>query len=485
MVNQPFILVVKPNLMYNSSNVSYSLMILSYIQDQTINLFGRKMRFLMKDSIFEVLNGQTIYRVPKQNKSLSGTVSVPGSKSITNRALLMAALADGVTTLKGVLFSDDSRHFLSSLISLGFDVQIDEPNQRVRVQGLGGSIPLKEATINVGSAGTASRFLTAMLALSKGEYIIQCSEQMKKRPMKPLFDALVTMGASFKYLEEAYHLPVKVTGNKGKCQDVSLDITKSTQFLSALLMVGPLTDQGFNVHISSKKTDGAYIQITRHMVEQFGGRTSFQGKSYKIFPNTYKAMDYPIEPDMSAACYFYSIAALTGGSVLVKGVKKDLMQGDLRYLDLLQQMTCTIKETELGIEVTGPKDGRYPGIDIDMNNFSDQAMTLAALAPFATTETIIRGVSHIKIQECDRMTGIVTQLNKVGIKSHADGENIYIQPGHVNPAIIETYDDHRFAMAFTLLGLRADGIIINDPMCCRKTFEDYFEVLENFLASNH
>lgn len=437
----------------------------------------------MKDSIFETLDGQTIYRVPRQNKALSGTVSVPGSKSVTNRALLIAALAEGTSTLGGVLFSDDSRHFLSSLISLGFDVDIDEPARKVTVVGLGGRIPFSQATIDVGSAGTASRFLTAMLALSHGEYTIQCSNQMKKRPMKPLFDALITMGASFEYLEEEYHLPVKVIGNKGKCQDVSLDITKSTQFLSALLMVGPMTDQGFKIHITSEKVHGAYIRITRQMVAHFGGQTEFTGKTYQVPKTTYKALDYPIEPDMSAACYFYSIAALTGGWVIVHGVTKDLMQGDLRFLEVLEKMNCSIEETRDGIKVTGPKGGLYPGVDVDMNNFSDQTMTLAALAPFASSETIIRGVSHIKVQECDRMTGIVDQLNKAGITCHADEDNIYITPGPVSPAMIETYDDHRFAMAFTLLGLRAEGIVIQDPKCCRKTFEDYFEVLEDFMES--
>lgn len=437
----------------------------------------------MDKEIFEVMDNETIYRVPKQSKPIYGTVKVPGSKSITNRALLLAALAEGTTHLTGVLFSDDSRHFLSSLISLGFDVTINEESKQVTVVGLGGKIPKKEATINVGSAGTASRFLTAMLALSEGTYIIDCSEQMKKRPMKPLFDALITMGASFEYLEKEHHLPVRVTGNGGNCGDVELDITKSTQFLSALLMVGPMTKTGFNIQITSRKIDGAYIRITRNMVAQFGGSVSLDGSVYHVPKNDYLASPYAIEPDMSAACYFYSVAALLGGSITVKGVHKNLMQGDIKFLDVLEKLGCQLSDTEEGIMVQGPEGGKYEGVDVFMNDFSDQTMTLAALAPFASSETVIRGVAHIKVQECDRMAGIVSELTRVGIDCEADGDNIFIKPGNVKPGEIETYDDHRFAMAFTLLGLGADGIIIKDPKCCRKTFENYFQVLEELLTN--
>lgn len=437
------------------------------------------------NNIFDVINNKTVYRVPTQTQAIKGTVKVPGSKSITNRALLLAALATGKSVLTGVLFSDDSRHFLSSLESLGFDVTIDEPNTTVTVVGEGGSIPNKTATIDVGSAGTAARFLTAMLALSHGEYIINCSEQMKKRPMKPLFDALISIGATFEYLNKDFHLPVKVTGNKGNCGDVDLDITKSTQFLSALLMVGPMTSTGFSINITSPKVSGAYIDITRRMVEQFGSTTSFSGSTYTVPKGAqFKNLDYAIEPDMSAACYFYSMATLTGGSITVEGVHKDLMQGDIKYLNVLAQLGSTISSSEQGIRVTGQTNGSYPGINIDMNNFSDQTMTLACLAPFATSPTVIRNVAHIKVQECDRMVGIINELTKVGIECSADGENIYIHQGIVQGGTIETYDDHRFAMAFSLLGLRAGGIIIDDPQCCRKTFENYFAVLEDLLETS-
>lgn len=436
----------------------------------------------MRKTLFDTIDGETVYRVPLQTQPISGTVEVPGSKSITNRALFLAALADSRTILTGVLFSDDSRHFLSSLQSLGFDVVIDEPNKTVAVTGQNGKIPNKNATIHVGSAGTAARFLTAMLAFSDGEYIIYCSEQMKKRPMKPLFDALISLGATFEYLEAQHHLPVRVKGNQGQCGSVSLDITKSTQFLSALLMVGPMTQKGLTIHLTSEKKDGSYIKITRKMIQQFGADTSFDGDSYFVPKSKFISHPYAIEPDLSAACYFYAMAALTGGSIIVKGVNDASMQGDIKFLEVLRLLGCKVSDSNEGILVNGPTGGHYPGIDIDMNDFSDQTMTLAVLAPFANSETIIRNVSHIRVQECDRMQGIINELTKVGITCFTDGENITILPGQVKGATIETYDDHRFAMAFTLLGLKSEGIIIRDPLCCRKTFENYFQVLENLWS---
>lgn len=439
----------------------------------------------MKKTLFDTHNGSTVYKVPVQTAPISGVVAVPGSKSITNRALLLAALAKGPTTLTGVLFSDDSRHFLGALQAMGFDVAINEGERTVTVVGLGGQVPVKKANIHVGSAGTAARFLTAMLALSDGDHVIQCTPQMKSRPMKPLFDALTALGAEFDYLERPEHLPVRVRGNHGLGGHVAMDITKSTQFLSALLMMGPMLEGGLSVQITSPKKDGAYIRITTKMMAQFGGQAHLNGDTYLISPDhRYTPRTYAIEPDMSAACYFYAMATLTGGQVTVKGVHRGLMQGDVRFLEVLEALGSKVTEASEGLRVTGPKDGDFSGIDVDMNDFSDQTMTLAALAPFATSPTTIRHVAHIRLQECNRMEGIVQELTRAGISVQADGANIVIEPGFIDPTYIRTYDDHRFAMAFTLLGLRAKGIAILDPMCCRKTFENYFEVVADLIEQS-
>ena len=412
------------------------------------------------------------YKVKTVDKSLSGTVVVPGSKSMTNRALLLAALSEEEAILQGVLFSDDSRHFLDCLVTLGYKLDINETEKTVKLQGCGRNIPNKFAKINVGSAGTAARFITAMLALSDGGYEIGCSEQMEKRPMEELFKVLTDMGAQFTYLKEEGHLPVRVKGNGGICKDINMDISKSTQFLSAMLMVTPVTDSGICIRITSEKKEGSYIHITMKMLQSFGVDVKFDGECYTV-PGKQKLQigTYYIEPDVSAACYFYGMAALTGGKVIVKNVHSDSMQGDLKFLSVLEKMGCEKTEEQDGIAIQGPQDVKLKGVDINMNDFSDQALTLAALAPFADSETVIRNIGHIRGQECNRMAAIVNELKKCGI-----------EPGEIAPAVIETYEDHRVAMAFTLLGLKANGIVISNPMCCKKTFETYYKVLEQFIA---
>ena len=431
------------------------------------------------------------YLVKKIDKPINWTVTVPGSKSMTNRALLMAALSDGVTELSGVLFSDDSRYFISSLQSLGFATQVDEKEKKVTVKGENGKIPEKEAQIYVGSAGTAARFLTAMLGMSDGIYTIQASEQMKKRPMKDLFLLLKQAGAGIEYLEKEGYLPIKITGRKannlnGKTEPekieqkltVQLDISKSTQFLSAMLLISPMIEEGLCIEITSEKTDGSYIKITRGMMEEWGVTSLFDGRNYEVSAGaSYHMKHYIVEPDMSAACYFYGAAAITGGLALVRNVHKDNSQGDRKFLEVLEKIGCSVTDSEEGIVVEGPADGKIKGIDIDMNDFSDQTMTLAAMAPFASEKVHISHIGHIRLQESDRIHAIVTELTRVGIRCEETEDSITVYPGKPHAALIETYEDHRMAMAFSLIGLKTEGIVIHNPMCCRKTFENYFELL--------
>lgn len=434
----------------------------------------------------------TIYRVKTCKKPVNWEVEVPGSKSMTNRALLMAAIASGRTKLKGVLFSDDSRYFLSSLQSLGFQVEIDEAAKTVTVEGCGGVLPVTEGEIYVGSAGTAARFLTAMLSLSRGTFVVQASEQMKKRPMKPLFDVLIGLGAKIVYLEEEGFLPIQITGigeqiSKEKEVTVTLDISKSTQFLSALLLTSPMIAAGIRILITSEKTDGAYIRITRKMMEQFGVRVSFDGRNYVVKGGQqYQIAEYQIEPDVSAACYFYGAAAITGGRTLVKNVTKSCMQGDLKFLTVLEQIGCKVTEDADGqIVVTGPANGAIDGITVDMNDFSDQTMTLAAMAPFAKRTVRIEHIGHIRLQESDRIHAIATELNRLGIDCTEEEDALTILPGTPKPGEVTTYEDHRMAMAFSLIGLRTKGIVIKDPDCCRKTFEQYFSVLDRLCEQTN
>lgn len=452
----------------------------------------------------------SIYRVPyvyeklqvKKSEELQITVSVPGSKSITNRALLLATLADGISTLRGVLFSDDSRHFLKCIQDMGFQTTVDEENCIITVQGMKGQVPLKEASLYVGSAGTAARFLTAYLGVSEGIYHMDASEQMRKRPMAPLLDSLKELGCEVICEGEEGHFPFTLKGH-GFCRDnIAVNIDTSSQFLSALLISSCLSTQDFTS--TPEGTHGmAYIEMTLKMMEQFGVKTtplyycsgnadnhdcvgcinSTRPYAYKIKSGqSYQALNYQIEPDVSAACYFYAMSPLLGIPVMVNHVHFDSLQGDVEFIRVLEKMGCSVIDNESGIVVLPPANGTYHGVTIDMSSFSDQAITLAAIAPFADSPTTITGIGHIRHQESNRITAIVTELKKMGIRCDETESSITVYPGAPQPSTVETYDDHRIAMGFSLIGLRADGIFIDNPGCCKKTFEQYFEVLDRVVA---
>ena len=413
---------------------------------------------------------------------------VPGSKSITNRALLLATLAEGESVLRGALFSDDSRYFLSCIKDLGFECDVDEEKKIVRVTGMGGDVPKDEASIYVGSAGTAARFLTAFLGLNGGKYYLDSSNQMKKRPMDSLLDSLVKMGAEVSFEGEEGHFPFIIKGvSQEKNSDaagefVTVDVNRSSQFLSALLISACRTKKNMKIQVEGDH-GMAYVDMTVRMMEQFGMKVRKEGERlYCIDAGAaYQALDYAIEPDLSAACYFYAMSPILGLTVTVEGVWKDSMQGDLRFLTLLEEMGCTLTEGELGLTLIPPANGIYHGITADMSTCSDQAITMAATAVFADSPTTITGIGHIRFQESNRLQAIVDELTRMGIRCESTEDSVTIYPGTPQPALIQTYDDHRMAMGFSLVGLRAEGITINDPLCCRKTFENYFEVLDQVV----
>lgn len=416
------------------------------------------------------------------------TVDVPGSKSITNRALLLATLANGTSHLHGVLFSDDSRHFLKCIQDLGFETQVDETNREISVHGLGGSVPLAEATQYVGSAGTAARFLTAYLGLSQGLYRMDASEQMRRRPMAPLLNSLKELGCEVIYDADGTegHFPFTLKAHGFQKDTIAVNIDSSSQFLSALLIVSCLCDSDFTTRIEG--THGmSYIEMTLKMMAQFGVQAERISEHAFLTPagQHYRAMDYRIEPDVSAACYFYAMSPLLNVPMLVRHVHFNSMQGDVAFINILKKMGCRAAETPQGILVEPPENGIFHGVDADMSGCSDQAITLAAIAPFADSPTTITGIRHIRYQESDRITAICTELGKMGIRCEESESSITIYPGMPKASVAETYDDHRMAMGFSLTGLRSPGIVISNPGCCRKTFEDYFEVFENTLKHFH
>lgn len=412
------------------------------------------------------------------------TVSVPGSKSLTNRALLLATLAKGTSILRGVLFSDDSRHFLKCVQDLGFDTEVDEEAKTVKVTGLGGAVPKTEACQYVGSAGTAARFLAAYLGVSHGTYHMDASEQMRKRPMAPLLTSLKELGCEITFEGAEGYFPFTIRSHGFSTNQISVDIEHSSQFLSALLIASCLSPK--DMHIQVEGSHGmAYIEITRRMMEQFGVKAAVSENSrvYCIPAGQhYHALDYQIEPDASGAAYFYALGMVLGVPVKVQHITFDSMQGDVQFLKILEKMGATLREEEDGIVLLPPAGG-FHGVDVDMSACSDQAITLAAIAVFADTPTTIRGIGHIRYQECNRMQAIVTELGKMGIHCDETDTTLTIYPGSPQPALIDTYDDHRMAMGFSLIGLRAHGIEIDNPGCCRKTFENYFECFENCIKS--
>lgn len=421
------------------------------------------------------------YYVKKLESPGMIAVEVPGSKSITNRALLLAALSEKRCILRGVLFSDDSRAFLECLQKLGFEVEIDEEAKDVVIQGTGGKIPNPKATVNVRSAGTAARFLTVMLALAGGEYEMEASPQMCKRPMQPLLDILKRAGAEFEFRGEEGHFPFLMRSEKLSMKEVCVDTGISSQFASALLMSGVLLKDGLKVVMSGDRTEGSYIKMTLAMMEQFGISVKKEGNCHFVPGQVnFGREEYQIEPDVSGACYFYAMAPVLKTDVIVKNVHMESLQGDIKFLKVLEDLGCELAESEQGVQVKGSGLSSYDGITVSMKDFSDQTMTMAVVAPFANTPTLIQNVGHIRFQESDRITAIVTELNRMGIicEEVPEAKGIRIVPGEVKEAEVETYEDHRMAMSFTLIGLRTGKITIKDPGCCKKTFENYFELIE-------
>ena len=328
-----------------------------------------------------------------------------------------------------------------------------------------------------------------MLAFSDGEYMLNSSEQMKKRPMQPLIDALRGAGARVECTESEGHFPLKITGaGRSSLPDsITVNIDKSSQFLSALLIASGTLGKPIAINVTGSH-GLSYVDMTAKMMKSFGVTAQKQednGQIQYTFSGRerYKTADYAVEPDMSAAAYFYALAAVTGAMVIVNGVSENMLQGDTQFLQLLQKMGCKVENAGGEICVTSADGGHLTGgFTADMSAFSDQALTLAAIAPFADAPITITGIGHIRLQECDRIKAITDNLAALGIKTDEKPDEVTIYPGAPHGGDIETFDDHRVAMSFALTGLRTKGVRILNPSCCKKTFAEYFEVLEKTLA---
>ncbi len=433
-------------------------------------------------------------------RPLNAVVRVPGSKSLTNRALLIAALTGGKTQITNALFSDDSRYFAKALQTLGFDVQLDEINHTMTVAGLGGKIPETKAELFIGNAGTAARFLSAFLTLGHGEYILDGDSRMRERPIGDLVEALTQLGCNIQPVQKAagrkqISPPLKIlaSGLKGGKVKIAGDI--SSQFLSALLMTAPYAQSPIEVELATELNSKPYVDMTLSVMKDFGVEVERDGYEYFSVPLTsYKLQvtgivtrnSYPVESDASAASYFFAAPAICGGSVTVENISRKSVQGDIGFLDVLRQMGCIVTESNNAITVHRPSS--IAGVDIDMRDIPDTAQTLAAIAPFADSPTRIRGIASARVKETDRIHAACVELARLGVQveEHEDGMTIYptfnLQPSTFKPATIQTYNDHRMAMAFSLIGLRSDGVTIENPSCVSKTFPNYFEVLNQLRS---
>ncbi|NMH63831.1 3-phosphoshikimate 1-carboxyvinyltransferase [Shewanella salipaludis] len=409
-------------------------------------------------------------------QSVNGVVNIPGSKSISNRALLLATLAKGKTTLTNLLDSDDIRHMLASLKQLGVGYQLSACKTVCEVEGLGGPLSATQAqTLFLGNAGTAMRPLCAALTLGQGEFTLTGEPRMEERPIGDLVDALRQLGARVDYLKNEGFPPLTITATGLDGGEVEIAGDLSSQFLTALLMVAPLAKGAVNINIKGELVSKPYIDITIKLMAQFGvdvinhdyGRFEIPAGQAYVSPG--KVL---VEGDASSASYFLAAGAIKGGEVKVTGVGRLSIQGDVKFADVLAQMGA---EIEWGDDYIIARGAPLTAVDLDMNHIPDAAMTIATAALFATGTTRIRNIYNWRIKETDRLAAMATELRKVGAEVEEGQDYICITPPVVlNTAEIDTYNDHRMAMCFSMLAFAACGITINDPDCTSKTFPDYF-----------
>jgi len=407
---------------------------------------------------------------------VGGTIRPPGSKSITNRALICAALAEGESTLSGALDSEDTRVMIEALRQLGLSIEHDRPSRTIRVVGCGGRIPASEAELYVANSGTTVRFLTAMVTLGQGTFRLAGTPRMCQRPIRDLIDALNQLGADVRAESKTGCPPVvaQSSGLRGGRATIAGNI--SSQFLSGLLMAAPCARQDIELVVEGDLVSKPYVRMTLAVMSAFGVPVDDHGLTRFVIPagGAYRARPYEIEPDASAASYFFAAAAITGGTVTVEGLSRHSLQGDVAFCDCLQEMGCEVDYGPDSITVRGRP---LHGIEVDMNAISDTVQTLGAVALFAKGPTTIKNVAHIRHKETDRIAALATELRKLGADVEERTDGLRITPGELHGAQIDTYDDHRMAMSLALAGLTVPGVVICDPGCTAKTYPQFFDDL--------
>jgi len=412
---------------------------------------------------------------------IHGSIRPPGSKSISNRALILSALAEGQSHLTGLLDCEDTRVMIDSLNRLGIAVTHDAEAHTASVVGCSGQPPAESAELWLENSGTSIRFLTALCCNGRGDYQLDGNARMRQRPIEHLVNALSEWNCQVECVEGNGCPPVKIHAKGIEGGETHVKGNISSQYLSALLMTAPCAKSTTKIIVDGPLVSEPYIDMTLGVMAQFGVAVEIESDNhFLIEPARYRAAEYSIEPDASAASYFLAAAAITGGQVTVEGLSQLALQGDVGFVDALEQMGCQISWQHDSVTVTGQP---LRGIEIDMNAISDTAQTLAAVAVFAEGSTTIKNVGHMRHKETDRISAVSNELRKLGQTVDEQEDCLTITPGPVTPATIDTYNDHRMAMSFALIGLQAEGVVIDNPGCTVKTYPHFFDDLERLCQN--
>jgi 3-phosphoshikimate 1-carboxyvinyltransferase len=417
---------------------------------------------------------------------LDATVRPPGSKSLTNRALVCAALAEGRSVLDGALFADDTEAMAAALVALGAVVNGDPAAERIEVIGTGGQLAPGPVDLDVRLSGTTSRFLLPVVALGTGRYRVDGRPPLRARPMGPVVDGIRTLGATVEDEATPGHLPLTVVAPGGLAGGtVRVAGDGSSQFLTALMLAAPYAAGGARLVLTSPLVSRPYVEMAAAVMAEFGAECTLRldgggpegHGEVVVSPGHYVATAHRVEPDASAASYFLAAAAICGGRVTVDGLGSASLQGDVRFAHVLGRMGARVDMAERSTTVT--MNGPLRGLgDVDLSELPDTAQTLAVVAAFADRPTRVRGVGFIRGHETDRIAAVVTELRRCGIDADEQDDGFVVRPGTPRPAVVETYHDHRMAMSFALLGLRVPGITIAEPGCVAKTFPGYWRALD-------
>ncbi|MET9108146.1 3-phosphoshikimate 1-carboxyvinyltransferase [Streptomyces zhihengii] len=399
-------------------------------------------------------------------------IDIPGSKSVTARALFLAAAADGTTTLLRPLASDDTEGFAEGLRALGYG--IERTPDAWHIEGRPEGPAAAEADVHCRDGATTARFLPTLAAAgASGTYRFDASAQMRRRPLGPLTGALRTLGVDLRHEGAEGHHPLTIAAHGIEGGELTLDAGQSSQYLTALLMLGPLTAEGLRITVTDL-VSAPYVEITLAMMRSFGVEVAREGDVFTVPPGGYRATTYAVEPDASTASYFFAAAALTPGrEVTVPGLGTGALQGDIGFTEVLRRMGAEVRITEDATTVRGPE--RLAGLTVNMRDISDTMPTLAGIAPFADGPVRIEDVANTRVKECDRLDACAQNLTRLGVTARTGPDWIEIEPGTPRAAEIATHGDHRIVMSFAVTGLRTPGIAYDDPGCVRKTFPGFHD----------